>query len=136
MRYFRPKGEWFRAVRRNSPSAGCGKPWFSGRGTLCWRGSDEMGAGAVLRHEGVRSVSASLALARRCADLFYFYFYGKDRVSHTSSPPSSAETWSRWNPSFSRTRNDAVFQGRTVDQSRSRPVATAASSTADAASVA
>jgi hypothetical protein len=39
-------------------------------------------------------------------------------------------------PSLSSTRNDGAFQARTVDQSRLRPVAVAASRTARAASVA
>jgi hypothetical protein len=62
---------------------------------------------------------------------------GSTRVSQTTSLPSSfVVTWSRSNPSFSRTRSDGVFQLPTVDQSRVRPVAIAASSTARAASVA
>jgi uncharacterized protein (TIGR00730 family) len=47
-------------------------------------------------------------------------------VSHTNSPWSSEETRSRSKPSFSRTRNEAVFHVPTVDQSRLRPVAIAA----------
>jgi hypothetical protein len=61
---------------------------------------------------------------------------GSVRVSHTMSPRSSVVTWSRSKPILSRTRKDAMFQVRTVDQSRLRPVAIAASSTAWAASVA
>jgi predicted lipoprotein with Yx(FWY)xxD motif len=59
---------------------------------------------------------------------------GSTRVSQTtSSPLSFVVTWSSLNPSFSRTRSDGVFQLPTVDQSRVRPVATAASRTARAA---
>ncbi len=62
--------------------------------------------------------------------------HGNERVSQYTSPFSSVETRSRSNPSFSRTRSDGVFHVPTVDQSRFRPVAAAAVTTAPAASVA
>lgn len=61
---------------------------------------------------------------------------GNERVSQATSPFSSVERRSRANPSFSSTRSDGVFQVPTVDQSRFRPVAAAALTTAPAASVA